>query len=323
MLAIVGIVALFLVVLFLPRLFISFRHMNLIAKDQLEAEAGIRSSLIQLFGGAILLVGLYFTARGFRLTREGHITERYAKAIEQLGNANADVRIGGIYALERIARDSKVDCETIIEVLTTFIREHTRSDHRKPSEAEVEADVQAAISVLARRSNASAETRRLDFYHSGLNDADFRSGDFRNAMFLYSRLDGALFSGAKLDGADLSFCRAIGAAFTTSTARGAHFVNAKYANGWFLEADLRDTDFYGCDLSGSDFGRRYPEEGVPPFPPAVVTNARFTKAKLTGTNLRGVDLRTVRGLTSEQLQEAITDDDTLLPERWGIDDTDE
>lgn len=100
-------------------------------------------------------------------------------------------------------------------------------------------------------------------------------------------------------------------------------MNAKYTNGWFLEADLTDTDFYGCHLSGSDFGRRYGEEGNPPIPPAIVTHARFTKARLTGTNLRGVDLRTVRGLTAAQLQEAITDDNTLLPERWGVDDTDD
>jgi uncharacterized protein YjbI with pentapeptide repeats len=218
--------------------------------------------------------------------------------------------------LERIARDSPVDRETIVEVLTTFVREHTSDGHRTPSDAKVEADVQAAISVIARRPNVEVETGRLDFYNSGLNDAHFRSGNFRGAMFYYSRLDGAHFAGAKLDRAGLSFCKARGAAFTKSSARGANFVNATYTNGWFLEADLTDTDFYGCDLTGSDFGRRYAEEGKPPFPPAVVTNARFTKAKLTGTNLRGVDLRTVRGLTQGQLEEAITDDNTLLPERW-------
>ncbi|MGH3218423.1 MAG: hypothetical protein ACRDPY_06785 [Streptosporangiaceae bacterium] len=34
------------------------------------------------------------------------MTDRYTKAIEQLGHDKLDVRIGGIYALERIARDS-------------------------------------------------------------------------------------------------------------------------------------------------------------------------------------------------------------------------
>lgn len=314
-------VIVFLLMLFLPQLLISARHMSLTPKEQLDAEASLRSSLIQLVGGVVLVTGLYFTARGFQLTREGHITERYAKAIEQLGNPNADVRIGGIYGLERIARDSTTDRETIIEVLTTFVREHTRSGHQTPAESEVEADVQAAVTVIGRRPSAETETHRLDFYHSGLNGVNFRSGNFKGALFYYSRLDHASFAGANVEQAGLSFCRAQVAAFTRSSARGANFVNAKYVNSWFLAADLTDTDFYGCDLSGSDFGRRYAEEGNPPLPPAVVTNARFPHAKLSGTNLRGVDLRTVRGLTQDQLKEAVTDDNTLLPKHWGADDT--
>jgi uncharacterized protein YjbI with pentapeptide repeats len=233
------------------------------------------------------------------------------------------VRIGGIYGLERIARDSETDRETIIEVLTTFVREHTRSGHQTPAKTEAEADIQAAVTVIARRPHAATEAHPLDFYHSGLNGVDFRAGNFQHAMFYYSQLDHASFAGANVEEAGLSFCQAEVAAFTHSKARGANFVHAKYVNGWFLAADLTDTDFYGCDLSGSDFGRRYAEEGQPPLPPAIVTNARFTRAKLKRTNLRGVDLRTVRGLTREQIQEAITDDNTLLPERWSVDDTDE
>lgn len=137
-------------------------------------------------------------------------------------------------------------------------------------------------------------------------------------MFDYGRLNGASFSGARLDGADLSFCSADGAAFTNSSARGAHFVNAEYKRGWFLAADLRSNDFYGCDLSGSDFGRRYAEEGDPPFPPAILAGARFTNAKLAGTILRGVDLSTVTGLTPEQLAEAVTDRNTIPPLRWRL-----
>jgi hypothetical protein len=53
------------------------------------------------------------------------VTERYAKAIEQLGSDKLEVRIGGIYALERIARDSARDHPTVMEVLAAFVREHS------------------------------------------------------------------------------------------------------------------------------------------------------------------------------------------------------
>ena len=44
--------------------------------------------------------------RTYELTEQGQVTDRYTKAIEQLGSDKLDVTIGGIYALERIARDS-------------------------------------------------------------------------------------------------------------------------------------------------------------------------------------------------------------------------
>jgi hypothetical protein len=257
------------------------------------------------------------------LTREGHITDRYSRAIEHLGNANADVRIGGIYSLERIARDSSADRKTIVDVLATFVREHTRAGHQMPSKQKVGADVQAAVSVLGRRPGVENEANPLDLYHSGLSDADLSGSDFRKAVFYYSRLDGAMFSDSNLTGAGLSFCSASGAAFTNCQARGANFVNANYTSGWFLAADLTDTDFYGCELSGSDFGRRYGEPGAPPLPPALLTRSRLTNAKLAGTILRGVDLSTVKGLTPEQLQAAITDENTVLPLRWRAPEDDE
>jgi len=291
---------------------------NLTTKEQFDVEAAVRGSLIQLMGGAVLIAGLYYTALGFRLTREGHLTDRYARAIELLGNQNLDIRIGGIYALERIMLDSPPDRSTIIEVLTTFIREHSRFGPRLPSENAIGADVQAAIDIIGRRPNPNLDGR-LDFYHSGLNQADLSDAHFGNAMFYYCHLNEASFSSSTLDGAGLSFCIASGAAFTNCSARGAHFVNAVYRNGWFLNADLTNADFYGTDLSGSDFGRRYEVEGNPPISPAILTGARFTKAKLVGTNLRGVNLRTVRGLTEEQLRAAIIDENTKLPNEWNAD----
>jgi hypothetical protein len=53
------------------------------------------------------------------------MTDRYTKTIEQLGSGKLDVRLGGIYAPERIARDSPWDHPTVLEFLATFIREHS------------------------------------------------------------------------------------------------------------------------------------------------------------------------------------------------------
>jgi hypothetical protein len=61
-----------------------------------------------------------------RAYRTGQITERFTKAIEQLGEEDEDgeprleIRLGGIYALERIARDSVQDYGQIMEILTAY-----------------------------------------------------------------------------------------------------------------------------------------------------------------------------------------------------------
>ena len=78
-------------------------------------------------GGALVFTALNFNLlrrnseqtdqwqrRTHELTEQGQITDRYTKAVEQLGSDKLDVRIGGIYALERIARDSATDHPTVM-----------------------------------------------------------------------------------------------------------------------------------------------------------------------------------------------------------------
>src|ERR1700737_4264790 len=55
--------------------------------------------------------------RTYELTEQGQVTDRYTQAIAQLGGRKVDVRIGGIYALERVARDSERDHPTVMEGL--------------------------------------------------------------------------------------------------------------------------------------------------------------------------------------------------------------
>jgi hypothetical protein len=80
----------------------------------------VRSTLLQAPAGLALAGGLYFTAQTLRLNREGQITDRFTRAIEQLGDAKVDVRLGGIYALERTAKSSAEDHGPIMEVLTAY-----------------------------------------------------------------------------------------------------------------------------------------------------------------------------------------------------------
>src|ERR1700733_5297753 len=114
------------------------------------ARNNAQGNLLALAAGLAGFGALIFTARTFilqrrtleltqqdqqdthRLTEQGQVTDRYIKAIEQLGSDKLDVRVGAIYALERIARDSAADHPTVIEVLAMFIREHSREQWPEP-----------------------------------------------------------------------------------------------------------------------------------------------------------------------------------------------
>lgn len=110
---------------------------ELTQKESYELQNSIRQTFVQALGGLALFLGFSFTIwtlrisqktlqtnqETLRVTQEGQITERFTKAIEHLGNTELlMVRLGGIYALERIARDSEKDHWPVMEVLTAYVR---------------------------------------------------------------------------------------------------------------------------------------------------------------------------------------------------------
>jgi hypothetical protein len=174
--------------------------------EGLRAQNEVRTTLLQGLGGAILLVGAYVTYRQLQTSREGQITERFTRAIDQLGSEHLDVRLGGIYALERIARDSPADRATIGEVLTAFVRTHAPWPPSLPNQPAATApidqvsklqvrapDVQASLWVLGRGGFARAlgqdqwldlsavDLRRADLRDAHLGDVDFRFAGLQKA----------------------------------------------------------------------------------------------------------------------------------------------
>jgi hypothetical protein len=87
-----------------------------------DIENEARKTLAYIMAGVLAIIGIYMGLRRIRalerqvlVAQEGQITERFTRAIEQLGNDKMEVRLGGIYALERIANDSDKDYWPIME----------------------------------------------------------------------------------------------------------------------------------------------------------------------------------------------------------------
>jgi hypothetical protein len=130
------------------------------------------------------------TLRALELSEQGQVTDRYTEAVSQLGNESSPVRVGGVYALERIGHDSTKDRTTIIYVLGTFIRERSTVPKRTEEPPE---DMTAAIRAAGRLLPLGPEKIKLN-----LTGADLRNTDLSDLPEDQVLLEGANLEGAKL-----------------------------------------------------------------------------------------------------------------------------
>jgi hypothetical protein len=259
------------------------------------ARDAARGRLLTLGAGLLAAGALVFTARNFILSREGQVTDRYTKAIEQLGSKELGVRIGGIYALERIARDSAKDHPTVMEVLTAFIRDPTREPWPPPDAGSPEQkrstrpDVQAALTVVGRR-DAKRDIRRIDLTRADLTRADLTRVDLRRAILYGADLTGAALTIAwDLTGADLTNAADLtGADLTGAHLTGAHLEGAFLDGAFLARADLAGADLRGAHLAGADLTRAH--LNFADLRGADLIDATLDGATLEGATLEGADL---------------------------------
>lgn len=239
------------------------------SKHQWFNSIGIVIGVLAAVGGLVTTGITWRIGRDeLRTTREGQVTDRYAKAVEQLGSDRREVRTAAVYALERVARDSTRDRPAIIDVLAAYTREHDPAPRIKTAALppEPDTDVAAALTVLGRLPRphrTPPQTSTLDLHdirvpRSLLSGADLHGAD----------LSGATLSGATLTGSDLT-----GAFLGTAHLDGASLTGAHLSHGHLIDVDLSRADLRGADLRS-----------------ARLIGADLPHAKLSDASLRGADL---------------------------------
>jgi hypothetical protein len=206
------------------------------------------------------------------------ITERFSKAIEQLGSDKPEVILGGIYTLERIARDSEPDQWTIMEVLTAFVRQNAPVIKENESQSlkdqkkflELRISIQACLTVIAERKHPDLENKRLDLTEVNISGLNLKGLNLKGFNFTGANLTEAKLYKADLTGADLTGANLTGAKLT-----GANLTLADLTLADLTGADLTEADLFGATLTGADLTQ------------ANLTGANLTGADLTGANLTG------------------------------------
>jgi uncharacterized protein YjbI with pentapeptide repeats len=253
---------------------------------------------------ALIFTGLSLlgTKNQLNISEQGQVTDRYNAAIANLGSSTIDIRLGGIYALQRLMIDSPRDRPTIIAVLCAFVRDQSASGSQPvtASAGSLPTDLQAAVSIVGRARPASGGTATLvdldrarlagahldylGFAGANLTSADLAAVDFSGARLQDSDLAEADLTGAVLTGADLASANLAGARLAR-----AHVNNANLSGADFRDADLTRADLSGAGLSGASFaGAKLP---LAILEGADLAGLSFAAADLSGTDLTGADLR--------------------------------
>jgi hypothetical protein len=230
--------------------------------------------------GALIFSALSLNATHdqLQIAEQGQITDRYNAAITNLGSPAIDVRLGGIYALQRIMRDSPSDQPTVVAVLCAFVRDHATAATARPAcrptssftssdLTQPPTDIQAALTVVGTRdSDHDGSTTVVDFAGanlSGANLTDPVAADLSDAI-----LTGANLSGAILTGADLS---------------GARLAGADLSGVWLSNVNLS-----GADLSGAKLTHVYDLRKREPRWSAAHRNGPLRRAsQRSGSHWRG------------------------------------
>lgn len=346
-------------------------------------------------------IRVWTSERQTRTIEQGHVTDRLTKAIEQLGAEktvkriekdaegadirdadgrlrvvettvpNLEVRLGAIYALERIALDSERDHQTIMEILCAYIRQNAKAgeaisnplddqkeldsikikdDYRKilknrnlkfrdwlAKQSKPRVDIQAAATVIGRRPDPRRWAERRNNFRLDLRDTNLRRVDLHRAQLDRAFLRGARLEGANINGANLQETDLIDTALEGATLRSAwlqatqlvnarmegtdlrgalldrtHLVNARLEGALFLNARFDKSNLKWAKLRGADL--REAEIFGPDFRGADFRNADWSDVLTRELLVQSADLRNVQGLTQAQLENAVGNEGTLLPD---------
>lgn len=225
-----------------------------------------------------------------------------------ISEPNIEVRLGGIYLLEKLAREHEELHWPIMEILCAYVRENAGRppkfdqnlgkaiivdynnmtidqmnliEKHKNQLKPIRVDIQAAITVIGRRSEerrTSEKNRRknslvyrefrLDLSNCDLAYANFDGLHFENAIFDNSNFEEASFKLAFVTDVSFSSALLLNTSFRKANGMLANFSSSKCYGTDFNEAKLQGTSFL--------FSK---------FAPSNIIDAEFDDALFSGTDM--------------------------------------
>ena len=214
---------------------------------QKQAETAIRQSNIAFRQSRAATAQSRAANRQADIAEQGLITDRINKAVESLGKINQDnkpvleVRIGALYALERIAQDSIADHIRIMKIICSYIRINRPFNNKMAETEAITDDIREALHIIGHRDKWTEDERHLNKEKKENYKLDLRHCDLHNLELFDADLSNALLDG--------------------STLREAILVRVKFKSAHFFETNISDADIEGADMTDVTTVKAYAHRG--------------------------------------------------------------
>ena len=276
----------------------------------------------QALFGLVLIVGIYVAyRRALALEETAHAQhdaneqKMFSEATENLGHQTASVRLGGIYALDRLARSNEGYLVSIVEILCAHLRETTqqsndeekdgeegkREDEKRDKKKYTEKhkdkpsnEIQSLLEVLSGLNQFSKEKQKdkqskpvcLNLSGAYLVRINLRNAYLKGANLIGTNLQKVSLVQAQLQGADLSRAQ-----LQEAKLQGAQMEKAKLRKTQLQRARLQGTFLRNAEMQGADLRE------------AQMQGARLQRAQMQGADLREAQMQGAR-LQRAQMQGA-------------------
>ncbi len=283
-----------------------------------------------LFTKAIEQLGATREERKTRLTEEiSGVIQGFRDETNTI--PNTEIRLGAIYALEKLARDDLEMHWPIMETLCAYVRENAeppkppddviiallqKGIHAEAARNELAAhirelappavDIQAALTVIGRRSVAQRDFERIQralAQATALSEnawrLDLARCDLARADLSGLNLDAVILEGSSLAFANCANANLIGARFDDAHLEGVRFMGTHLEKAWLSGAHLQGAWLNQAHFESATLRRAHLEG-------AFLAQANLQAADLTDAHLGSADLSLAR-LESARFERACFD----------------
>ena len=265
-------------------------HWDVLHDGQRDSTSTTIRNFGLLIGGAIAVILAVWRSivaeRQAGTAQQSLLNERYQKGAEMLGNNVLAVRLGGIYALERLAADQPEQYHVqVMKLLCAFARHPTEDEDYQGKLAEHNAnprnltspreDTMAAIEAIGSRDDTRIEIEKSQDFQPNLIGTNLS----------YAQIRGANLSGTMLNSANLT-----SASIFSVNLSGAFLRSTIMKNAELYDVDFTDAKAWNVDLSGA----RMEQRGKPLFDldhanlsPIQLSNGTLSLTQILDADLSG------------------------------------